>query len=62
MTASAASVFVVRSVLRCALGLRRNVSGSSSASRRLVTTPGRRLAHARLKAPYPLRAASALAA
>src|SRR6266851_2341827 len=43
-------VFVVRNVFHCALGKRKNVKSSSPPSRRLVTTPGQRLAHVRSKA------------
>src|SRR5437899_9852439 len=43
-------VFVVRNVFHCALGKVKNVSSSSPPSRRLVTTPGQRLAHVRSKA------------
>src|SRR5436853_7295272 len=42
-------VFVVRNVFHCALGQRKNVRSSSPPSRRLVTTPGQRLAHVRSK-------------
>ena len=43
-------VFVVRRVFHCAFGKRKNVNSSSPPSRRLVTTPGQRLAHAPSKA------------
>src|SRR5882672_293574 len=51
--------FVVRNVFHCALGKRKKVRSSSPPSRRLVTTPGHRLVHARSKAAYAARAASA---
>jgi hypothetical protein len=53
---------VVRSVFHWALGKRKTVRSSSPPSRRLVTTPGQRLAHVRSKAVYAARATSALAA
>ncbi len=53
-------VFVVRSVFHYALGKAQKVSSSSRPSRRLATTPGQRLAHARSKAAEAARAASAL--
>ena len=40
---------VVRNAFHCALGKRKNVRSSSPPSRRLVTTPGQRLAHVRSK-------------
>jgi hypothetical protein len=43
---------VVRSVFHWVLGKRKNVRSSSPASRKLVTTPGQRLAHVRSKAVY----------
>jgi hypothetical protein len=55
-------VFVVRSLFHCVLGKRKNVRSSSPPSRRLVTTPEQRLAHARSKVEYAARAVSALAA
>jgi hypothetical protein len=57
---SRSMVFVVRNVFRCAFGKRKNVSSSSPPSRRLVTTPGQRLANVRSKAVYAVGAASAL--
>src|SRR2546426_8235996 len=42
--------FVVRNVFHCALGKLKKVRSSSPPSRRLVTTPGQRLAHVRSKA------------
>ncbi len=43
-------MFVVRKIFHCALA--KNVSSSSPPSRRLVTTPGQRLAPMRSKARY----------
>src|SRR6266849_1625778 len=54
--------FVVRSVFHWVLGKRKNVRSSSPPSRKLVTTPGQRLAHVRSKAVYATWAASALVA
>jgi hypothetical protein len=44
------------------LGKRKNVRSSSPPSRKLVTTPGQRLAHMRSNAVYAPRAVSVLAA
>ena len=41
--------FVLRSAFHCVFGKVKNVKSSSPPSRRLVTAPGQRLAHARSK-------------